>query len=599
MSVMTKRNLTIAGLTIIMGFVALTLFLINKEPEEIVIDYIKEEAYTAPPPIEEKNSPITFREVTENTSITYEHYNGSFTTDDGEDSRFMPETMGPGVVLFDFDNDGDNDIFVTNSSDFDDAKKTEATAHLYRNDGELKFTDVTKDSGLMISSYSMGAVAADYNGDYYIDLLITTWGGPKLFKNNGDNSFSDSTDLLKNNHGDENNPVWSTGAVFFDADGDEDLDIYVANYVSWSPDSDLFSTIDGTRKSYATPDIYNGDSGQLYIQEDGEFLDQTKESGLYNPEGKSLGVALWDFDKDGKLDIAVANDTQPNFLYYNLGNGKYEDRGLNAGIAYDENGKTRAGMGIDIADYANDGSAGIAIGNFSHEPVSVFLQEGESFFRESSQQSGVAGPTYMALTFGLLFADFDLDGWQDLLMANGHIEPNIQEVEAEITYKQPLVLLGNTQDGKFTDWSDSAGEAFQSSIVGRGLATGDLDNDGDLDVVATENNGPIKIIINDADMTERHYVRIKLQGTPPNTDAIGALIEVTVDGVTQRRYVRNGSSYLSQTEIIQTFGLGGEDKLDKVSVRWPNGEKIDYDVPKVNSTLIISQDKNQISLVQD
>ena len=590
MNTTLDKSLIIAGATITVGII-ITLLFLRKESEIVEIDIIEDEVYTAPAPLIETHSPITFSDVTEETGINYVHYNGSFITQEGEESRYMPETMGSGVVLFDIDNDGDNDIFVANSNNFDEQSSYHATAHLYRNDGDMNFSEITVQAGLEISRYAMGAVAADYDGDYNLDLLVTTWGGPMLFRNNGDGSFSDVTEILDpiNTDG-NNNPSWSTGAVFFDADNDNDLDLYVINYVSWSPESDLFATIDGTRKSYATPDIYTGTSAQLFIQEGDKFVDRTQESGLFNAEGKSLGVALWDFNDDGKLDIAVANDTQPNFLYYNLGNGTFEDRGLNAGIAYDENGKTRAGMGIDIADYANNGSSGIAIGNFSREPVSVFQQEGDSFFRESSQQSGVAGPSYMSLTFGLLFADLDLDGWQDLFMANGHIEPRIQEVEAEISYRQPLLFLGNTQDGKFTDWSNTAGDVFKSTLVGRGLATGDLDNDGDLDIVVTENNGPLKILQNDAEMGARHYLRIKLNGKPPNTGAIGALLELENQGVSQRRFVRNGSSYLSQREMIQTFGLGESPDVESISVRWPSGNKVEYSLPKLNTTYVIDEE---------
>jgi len=606
---MTNKAL-ITGAAIVGVFVAITLLLIlEREPEKEEVVVIEQEAYTAPPPMENKVSPVSFSEVTQSAGVNYRHYNGSFTTDSGEESRYMPETMGPGVVLFDYDNDDDMDIFVTNSMDFIDntqelsnndsrsvpQKKT--SPHLYRNDGDLRFTDVTQQAGLVFTSYAMGAVAADYDGDKHTDLLVTTWGGPVLLRNQGDGRFIDKTDLLKSESmADDGNPSWSTGAVFFDAEGDGDLDLFVANYVSWSPDDDLYSTIDGKRKSYATPDIYSGTSSQLFIQENGDFIDKTEESGLYNEEGKSLGVAVWDFNDDGKLDIAVANDTQPNFLYYNLGDGTFEDRGLSAGIAYDENGKTRAGMGIDIADYANDGSSAIVIGNFSREPVSVFRQEGDSFFRESSQQMGVAGPSYMPLTFGLLFADFDLDGWQDLVMANGHIEPHIQEVEAEISYKQPLVLLGNDQGSKFSDWSDTAGDAFKTPIVGRGLATGDLDNDGDLDIVVTENSGPIKIIRNDVDMEARNYLRIQLHGSTPNTAAIGAMIELHANDVVQRRIVRNGSSYLSQTELVQTFGLGGSQQVDKIIVRWPNGERSEFLAPQINTTLIIEEQTKELRL---
>lgn len=317
--------------------------------------------------------------------------------------------------------------------------------------------------------------------------------------------------------------------MFFDADEDGALDLFVAYYVQWSPQIDVFSTIDGERKSYAKSDLYQGSSSRLYVQRQGRYVDVTRESGVFKDSGKALAVGLWDFNQDGRLDIAVANDTQPNFLFEAQGGARFIERALEAGIAYDENGGTRAGMGIDIGDTENNATAAIVIGNFSREPVSLFKMVGPGVFREASQQAGVSAPTYLSLTFGLLFADFDLDGWQDLVIANGHIEPRIQEVEAEVSYRQPVQLLGNDGKGRFIDWSASAGEALQAPIVGRGLAVGDMDEDGDLDFVVSENNGPLHLLRNDTPLVDRHYLRVTLAGNERNTDAIGA------PGVAQRR----------------------------------------------------------------
>lgn len=579
--------------------IAMVLMLMFLKEEPVVEqEVISEVAYIVPPPMQKSVSPVTFSDVTAQTGIDFKHYTGAFVDGGGEQSRYMPETMGPGVVLFDYDNDDDLDLFITNSAPFQKEAVDKPISHLYRNDGGFRFTDVSRQAGLMFTRYCMGATAADYDGDGYQDLLVTSWGAPMLLHNRGNGTFEDVTHLLTREDGSpltaDSEPAWSTGAAFFDADGDADLDLYVLNYVRWSPAGDLFATVDGKRKSYATPNLYQGMSSRLYVQENGRFIDRTAAAGLLNAEGKSLGVALWDFNNDGKLDIAVANDTQPNFLYINNGDGTFEDQGLTAGIAYDENGRTRAGMGVDIADFANDGSAAIVIGNFSREPVSVFKQQGPGFFRESSQQTGVAGPTYLALTFGLLFADMDLDGWQDLVLTNGHIEPNIQDVESEISYRQPPALLGNARNGRFEDWSGTAGSPFQKPIVGRGLAVGDLDGDGDLDIITAENNGPVHVFRNDADLASRNYLRVSLHGSAPNTDAIGAKIELLNGNIKQQRIIRNGSSYLSQAELTQTFGLGDSTRADKLVITWPSGKKTELDTLPANQTLVVDESSGSV-----
>lgn len=589
----SNKKLVIGSAVFVLAFILLVALWPKDEGVEQA-PIIEQSAYIPPPPKEKAKSPVTFKEVTEQSGIDYRHFNGAGLDETGNPTRFMPETMGPGVALFDFDRDGLLDIFVSNSSTFDGSGNREKMSpRLYRNVGNMRFQDVTDKSGLSAVNYGMGVAVADYDGDHFPDLLLTGWGSTALFRNLGSGRFENVTQSVLPS-ADGALPDWSTGAVFFDADGDNDLDIYIANYVQWSPETDLFATIDGQHKSYATPNLYRGSSSRLYLQDKGRFIDATEQAGMLNDEGKSLGASLWDFNGDGLLDIVVANDTQPNFLYYNLGNGRFENRALEAGIAYDANGKTRAGMGIDVADVGNDGHVCIAVGNFSREPVSIFRKEGGDFFREASQQSGVAEPTYMALTFGLSFADFDLNGWQDLILANGHIEPEIENVEAEIKYKQPLLLLGNTGSANFEDWSDTAGDIFKQGIVGRGLAVGDLDQDGDLDVVATENNGPLHILQNETQHTNQ-YVRLMLRGKAPNTDAIGAKVSLlTSDGVTQQRIVRGGSSYLSHSELVQTFGLGQNEKIEQLRVTWPSGREMEYTINQLNQTVVIKEQNDEV-----
>lgn len=568
--------------------------LLTREDEEPVARPLPQSAYIPPDATAPARAPLKFSEATTATGINFQHSAGAFTDGEGSESRYMPETMGPGVVLFDYDGDGDSDIFVANSQSFDLQRSEQAapTARMYRNDGAMRFTDVSLTSRLDVMGHGMGAAAADYDGDGRRDLLYTQWGGIRLLRNTRNGSFVDVTSkvgLDAANRKRTGVPPWATSAAFFDADGDNVLDLFVAYYVEWSPDMDVFATLDGRRKSYAKPDVYPGTSCRLFLQRDGQFVDVSQTHGVLNSSGKALGVSIWDFNRDGHLDIAVANDTQPNFLFESKGDGRFEERGLEAGIAYDENGATRAGMGIDVADIANDASAAIAIGNFSREPVSVFKETAPGFFREASQQAGVAAPTYLSLTFGLAFADLDLDGWQDLVIANGHIEPYIQDVEAEVSYRQPVQVLGNNQSSGFIDWSKTAGQDLQRPIVGRGLALGDLDADGDLDMVVTENNGPLHVFRNDLPEAGKRFLRVRVVGRAPNMDAIGAQIELHSGGMVQRRLVRTGSSYLSQSELTQTFGIPSNASIDQLVVIWPSGERSTLNNVQLNSSVVVRE----------
>ena len=515
-------------------------------------------------------------------------------------SRFMPETMGPGVVLFDHDNDGDVDIFIANSNEFENQNKNEINSNivpkLYENRGEFIFADITQSAGFESNHYGMGAISADYDGDGNKDLLLTGLGGPWLYKNMGNGNFkniSSSVGLKPYTWEDNRNnagKTWSTGALFFDVDNDMDLDLIVLNYVKWSIEADIYTTFDTKDKGYTSPRSYEGMHPQLFIQENGVFNDQTEKAGFDDFSGKSLGAALWDFDEDGRLDFIIANDTMQNFYFHNLGDGKFKEKAVKTGIAFDINGNARAGMGIDIADYLNNNSCAVAIGNFQDEPTSFFTQDVKHNFQEESKKANIEPATQSVLTFGLLFADLDLDGWQDLVMTNGHIEPEIQHIQNTVTYRQPMTILKNSGDGKFLDVSKTSGSVITNNIIGRGLAAADLDNDGDLDLVVTENGGGIHLLRNDS--KKQNYVRIHLVGTFPNTDAIGAVLKLSNGRTVQKRIIRTGSSYLSQSEKIQTYGLGNQTGNFILTIQWPDGIIEKLQLNEINKTYIIKQGAN-------
>ena len=516
----------------------------------------------------ETESAIRFTDITESAGIDFVHETGAF----GE--KWMPETMGSGGGFLDYDDDGLVDIFLVNSTTWpgQPGKQPAPTSKLYRNIGDDSFEDVTERAGLAFSPYGMGVAFADYDADGDADIYLTALGENKLLRNEG-RRFRDVTHSMGVGGAPSD---WSTSAAWVDVDRDGWLDLFVANYVQWTPETDIYVTRDGKTKSYATPEGYQGQSSRLYRNLQGRgFEDITETAGIYNNEGKSLGVAIADFNDDGWPDIVVSNDTQPNFLYMNQGNGSFVDRAIPAGIGYDEIGRARAGMGIDVADIANDGGLAIAIGNFSKEPLSLYAQFGNGeLFQDRAGAARLTRPSLLALTFGLEFVDLDLDGYLDLITANGHIEPEINAVQQDITFAQNPQVFRNVV-GSFVDVGDWAGAPFSKPIVGRGVASADIDGDGDLDVLITTNGGKAYLLRNDLPTEDVRWVQIQLKGRSPNLKAIGAQVTFWANGMAQRRFVRTGSSYLSQSDYSQiVFGLGEAEEADSVVVRWPTtGQK--------------------------
>ncbi|MDE2662251.1 MAG: CRTAC1 family protein [Gemmatimonadota bacterium] len=531
---------------------------------------------------------IRFTDVTAAARIDFVHATGAF----GE--KWMPETMGSGVVVLDYDGDGWPDLFFVNSTGWEGrAEDRGARSMLLRNLGDGTFRDVTREAGLDRPLYGMGGAAADYDADGDTDLYVTAVGDNRLYRNDG-GRFTDVTSETgtAGNAPDATDPAWSTASAWFDADGDGWLDLLVCNYVDWTPETDLFFTRDGVNKSYATPEEYNGESCRLLRNEPASagvggssvpgaaartsarrFRDVTAESGLENPEGKSLGIVIDDFTGNGLPDVAIANDTYQNFLYRNEGDGTFADVALDAGVAFDEFGRARAGMGVDVGDILNRGQLSIAIGNFSNEPVSLFTQIQAGLFQDLAGSARLTRSTLLPLTFGLRFADFDLDRYVDLVLGNGHIEPEIEAIQGDVTFAQPPQLFRNDGRGGFIDAGAMAGGGFDEPIVARGVATFDYDRDGDLDLVISTNGGAAKLFRNDLEPGPG-WVRLRLEGAAPNLGAVGATVRVFVGDVAQRFVVSTASSYLSQSEANPVLaGLGGAPRADSVVVVWPGGAR--------------------------
>lgn len=532
----------------------------------------------------ETNAPKTaqFTDVTANAGIDFEHVNGAI------GRKWMPETVGSGGGFFDYDDDERPDILLISGGYWSDTKPTmqPPAARLYRNLGDGRFSDITAQCGLdQFSLYGMGFCAADYDGDGDADLYITGVGRSLLLINE-DGKFEDRT-RARVEYADDARAEgavadWSLGAAWFDADGDGDLDLFVCNYVNWTPENDVFTTLDGRDKSYATPTVYAGQTNRLFENRgEGRLVEITAAASVFNPKGKSMGVAVDDFDRDGRPDLFVTNDTERNLLYLNRG-GRFEEVALKAGCAFDEDGRARAGMGVDSGDLCGNELC-IAIGNFSREPLSLYQQlRGETLFVDAAARAKLSRPTLPNLTFGVLFFDANLDGALDLALANGHIEPEINRVQSEITFAQPPQLFINQCGSGFVDVTQTSGADFSLPMVGRGLATADIDGDGDLDLLITANGGRPRLLRNEiisiaSNSTPRpgestnNWLRIRLIGEAPNRDAIGALIRITNDGNMQSRRVRTGGSYLSQSEFTATFGLGASTNVD-VEITWPTGD---------------------------
>jgi len=526
--------------------------------------------------------PAEFRDVTAAAGIKFVHNNGAY------GKKYLPETLGPGVAFIDYDNDGWPDIFLVNGTDWPGHAGKRSTPKLYHNNHDGTFTDVTHKAGLDVEMFGLGATVGDYDNDGYDDLFVTAYGQSHLFHNNGNGTFTDVTQKA----GLGGVKEFSTSAAWVDYDKDGRLDLVVANYVTWSPEADLYCTMDGKSKSYCTPESYKGASIRLWHNNgDGTFSDVTKQAGLYEPTSKTLGIAILDFDNDAWPDILISNDTQPNKLYRNNGNGTFTEKAVVAGVAFSEDGVARAGMGVDTADYDRSGNTSLMITNFSNQMISLYHNEGRGLFVDEAPRSEVGRASLLTLGFGCFFFDYDLDGWPDILVVNGHIDPDIQKVQANVKYAEPPHLFRNLGKGKFAEVTKTAGAAFATARVGRSVAYANVYNNGRLDILMSTNGGPVSLFKNEAMGTANHSLRVKLIGTKSNRDGIGAVVRVTTAEGTQTQMLRSGSSYLSASELVLTFGVGQQNKVDSVEIRWPSWQVDKVSNVNAGQTVTVTEGK--------
>ncbi len=538
---------------------------------------------------------VTFTDITDEAGIDFVHENGAY------GDKLLPETMGGGCAFFDFDGDGDQDLLLVNSRrwDWDTRPKPAQPARpaLYANDGKGRFADVTKQRGLDVSLYGMGVAVGDFDNDGRTDLFISAVGHNRLFRNTGDR-FEDVTETAGVAG---KATAWSSSCGFFDADADGDLDLFVCNYVGWSKDFDLAQnfTLDGKLRAYGQPQKFPGSASYLYLNNgDGTFEDATTRSGIEVrnastniPLAKSLGVAFADLNSDGHVDLVVANDTVRNFLFLGNGDGTFREEGRSAGVAFDTNGNARGAMGIDIGRFRNSDELGIAIGNFANETTALYvrrtLAEQLPVFQDEAISNGIAPLTRPELTFGVFFFDSDLDGRLDIFAANGHLEADINLVQPSQHYEQPPQLLWNCGpefENEFVALEPSqCGKDFVERMVGRGASFADIDGDGDLDLLITSVGGRPRLLRNDQQLGH-HWLRVRLTGTNRvNSTAIGTWVDIHTSEGVRSQQVMPTRSYLSQSELPVTFGLGRIDRIEKLVVRWPDGTTQEMAGPKIDA----------------
>jgi len=526
---------------------------------------------------------VTFTDTTSSAGIKFVHNNGR------SGKKYLPDTLGSGGAFVDADGDGWVDILLVNGKDWE-PRGRKSVAALYHNNHDGTFTDITAGSGLDVEMHGMGVAVGDYDNDGKDDVYITALDGDRLFHNEGGGKFRDVTKASG-----ISNAVFGTSVAWLDYDRDGKLDLFVANYVQWTAKGDLWCSLDGTTKSYCTPESYKGTSSKLFHNlGGGKFEDVSSKAGIADPTSKSLGVSIFDYNGDGAPDIFVANDTQPNKLYRNNKNGTFTEVGMEAGVAFGEDGVARGAMGVDAADYDRSGRPSLIVGNFANQMLGLYHNEGTGLFVDEAPLSTVGRASLLTLSFGVFFADYDLDGLLDIFVANGHIEDEIGRVQPKVSYKEPPLLFHNQGKGKFENVTGAMGTAFSRPIVARGAAYGDIDHDGDLDILITTNNGPAYLFRNEGG-NRNNWLCVKTVGTKSNRDGIGAVVRAESASGKQWNTVRSGSSYCSQSDLAVTFGLGSDTLVKSLEIEWPSGLKQTLGNVPVNQCITVEEGKGVVS----
>lgn len=524
----------------------------------------------------------SFRDAAVEAGVKFTHNSGR------AGKKWLPETMGSGVVFFDADGDGWPDLLLLNSRDWTPRGRKTPSA-LFKNNRNGTFTNVTAGSGLDGEMYALGGAAADYDNDGREDLYITSMDGDKLLHNEGNFKFKDVTATAG-----INNKAFGSSAAWLDYDRDGKADVFVGNYVQWNAKGDLFCSLDGSTKSYCTPESYKGQSVKLYHNlGNGKFEDATQKAGMGDPTSKTLGVAVFDFNNDGWPDVFAANDTQPNKLYRNNRNGTFSEEAVAAGIAFGEDGVARGAMGVDAADYDRSGRAHLLVGNFSNQMLGLYHNEGRGLFVDEAPRRTIGKASLLSLAFGVFFFDFDNDGWLDIFAANGHIDEEINRVQPKVTFRQSPLLFRNTGKGGFEDVSRSRGADLIRPIVARGAAYADYDRDGDLDIAINNNHGPVSFFKNEGG-NKLSWIELKLEGVMSNRSGLGAVVRVETPNSKQWQTVRSGSSYLSQSDLALHFGLNQDAVVQTIEVSWPSGKRQLFQNVAARKRYVVREDSEKL-----
>jgi hypothetical protein len=525
-----------------------------------------------------------FTEISAQAGIRFKH------TDGRSGQRYFVETLGAGAAWFDYDRDGDLDVYFVNGASLPGAKLyVSPTNALYRNNGDMTFTEVTQEAKVGDGAYGFGCCVGDYDNDGWPDLYVTNFGANVLYRNNGDGSFTDLTGAA--GVGDEH---WSSSAAFADYDKDGDLDLFVANYLDYRLEDNAICHR-GDLRVYCPPADFTGAADVLYENKgDGSFADVTRESGVFNPEGKGLGVVWGDYNDDGYPDLFVANDTTADMLYRNNGDGTFMDVALFVGVALGAKGIPMGGMGTSFGDYDNDGWLDIVVTNFQDDPNSLYHSEGDGTFADSSYASRLGGVSLPYVGWGVDFVDLDNDGFVDLFVGNGNIYDNVELFDPGYTYPQRNHVYKNQGDGTLNEISSQCGPGLSLNKVSRGVAFGDYDNDGDIDILITNSNQTPDLLLNESS-NQNNWLNLRLVGTASNKDAIGARVRVVAPGLEpQLREVKSGSSYLCQSDMRLHFGLGKASIVDRIEIRWPSGLKQTFEGIAPNQFLEVREGEKRV-----